>query len=166
MIVKYEGDKNHPYATHQVPLELTVRKTEQGDILECGIGDTSTNLLRKLCVELNRTLCSLEDSAQYIDQFSHMRNSYHIIERIINWSDNHWWFTREWAVVFVDNNPASARKQIVEKMADLAQYIVVHDTENPAYGFEETFDKFKYRFDYLRESPNTTIVSNFNRCNL
>lgn len=165
MIVKYDDDMYKPYVTHAVPLERTVRKTTKGDILECGIGNTSTPLLRQLCRELNRNLCSLEDSAKYIDDFAHMRNEYHIIERAINW-DDHYWFRKEWAVVFVDNNPAAARKLIVEKMANLAQYIVVHDTENPAYEFEPVFEKFKYRYDYMKEVPYTTIVSNFNRCNI
>lgn len=154
-----------PYVSHEVPLEKIVRKTIQGDILECGIGNSSTPLLRRLCQELNRNLYSLESSARYIDEFAHMRSEHHFIERIMDWN-NHNWFTKEWAIVFVDNDPAPARKLIVDKMANLAKYIVVHDTENPAFEFEPIFEKFKYRFDYMAELPYTTILSNFNRCNI
>jgi hypothetical protein len=52
----------------------------------------------------------------------------------------------------------------IERLKDIADFVIVHDTQpedNKFYHFDHVFRKFKYRFDYKKASPNTTVLSNF-----
>lgn len=39
------------------------------------------------------------------------------------------------------------------------QLLVAHDSEHPDYGYEPGLAKFKYRYNYTRLLPGTTVVS-------
>ncbi len=64
-------------------------------------------------------------------------------------------------VVFIDHRPGDRRKKDILRFKDSAEIIVVHDTEQPSYGYEQVLNLFKYRYDFKRYSPYTTLVSNF-----
>jgi hypothetical protein len=67
-----------------------------------------------------------------------------------------------YGTVFVDNSPASQRLPMIQRFADKAECLVVHDTEDKQYDIEEELNKFKYRYDYTKVTPHTTVVSNVN----
>lgn len=48
----------------------------------------------------------------------------------------------------------------MDRLAHGCEYMVVHDTEDAGYGYEPLLSQFKYRYDYKRMKPYTTIVSN------
>jgi hypothetical protein len=67
---------------------------------------------------------------------------------------------QKWGVVFIDHRPGDRRAIDIKRFANLADVIVVHDTEAMCYGYEPVMNTFKYRYDYLRYQTRTTLVSN------
>jgi hypothetical protein len=66
-------------------------------------------------------------------------------------------------VAFVDCDPASDRRKIVEWLAfSNAKIVVVHDTEPdgcPAYDWGDCLSMFKYIFHDNSQTPWTTLLS-------
>ena len=126
----------NPYGTH-LPTLLKVVEATKGDVLELGIGSSSTPALHKLCAEQGRRLDSYDTDVSYVDQYSKQyRSPFHSYFWINNW--DHAGIDRPWAVVLIDHKPAIRRRTEAVRLKDLASYIVIHDTE-------ETIDRF-YRF--------------------
>ena len=68
-----------------------------------------------------------------------------------------------WSVVLVDHNPGPRRREEMRRVANNADYVVVHDTDPQNdwhYKYAEYFPLFKYRCDTLIY-PRTTVLSNF-----
>lgn len=71
-----------------------------------------------------------------------------------------------WDLVFVDHFPDEARAPMISFLRDLgrALIVVVHDTSpdmrHRMIGVEEELQKWKYRYDYTKLSPWTSVVSN------
>ena len=65
-----------------------------------------------------------------------------------------------WSVVFIDHRPGDRRRLDIQRFANIAEIIVVHDTESAGYDYESVFKDFKYRYNYKRYSTYTTLVSN------
>ncbi len=66
-----------------------------------------------------------------------------------------------WGTVFIDHRPGERRIEEIKRFEYKADIIVVHDTEQSEYKYETVFKNFKYRYDYKRYTPYTTLVSNF-----
>src|SRR6185503_2887686 len=115
------------YGTH-LPWLLKCVEATKGDVLELGIGSSSTPALHKICAEQNRRLDSYDTDVSYVDQYSkqyrHPRHSY-------------WWISdweqaaidKPWSVVLIDHRPAARRRLDALRLKDVAEYIVIHDTE-------------------------------------
>jgi hypothetical protein len=70
-----------------------------------------------------------------------------------------------WSVVFIDQAPGYLRVPAIEHFADIADFIVTHDTEMvDAYGFEPCLSTFRHRWDSRLQAPYATIVSNSLPC--
>jgi hypothetical protein len=70
----------------------------------------------------------------------------------------------QWGVVLVDHKPEDRRAKEIERLADTARIIIVHDTEpNSAslYNYSSIYSLFKYRYDYTKTKVHTTVLSNF-----
>jgi len=67
-------------------------------------------------------------------------------------------------LIFIDSAPGDERKLLVDKYRDIADVIVIHDTEEGAqdiYGTRDVLNSFKYRLDYYPVGmPGTTALSN------
>ncbi len=71
---------------------------------------------------------------------------------------------QHWGVVLVDQHPELSRKDSVAQAAMHADFIIAHDSDKKCaeyYKYEEVFPLFKYRYNYEKWSPTTTVVSNF-----
>jgi hypothetical protein len=69
-----------------------------------------------------------------------------------------------WAVVFVDHAPGVRRNVEMARAANVADFVVVHDTEAKSdwhYNYTRSFPLYKYRFDYTDAYPHTSVLSNF-----
>lgn len=148
------------YGTH-LPLLLKVVAATKGDVLELGIGSSSTPALHKICLEQNRRLDSYDTDVGYIDQYSKQyRSPNHSYYWINDWSMAS--IERPWSVVLVDHRPAIRRRTEVVRLADYAEYIVIHDTEpsiDRFYRFAKILPLFRYIY-HDDQIPRTSVVSN------
>ena len=152
------------FGTHITPLMAAVLATK-GNVVEMGMGDYSTPLLHEIikhqrCLNSKRKLFSFESDAKWLDNFTDLRNDWHTLESVADW--NKLVLPKQISVLFIDHAPANRRIIDIEKYKDIAQIIVVHDTDKPNYyGYEPTLSEFKSCFVYERYRKSTTIVSNF-----
>lgn len=145
-----------PWGSHFPILAACVART-RGPVLELGCGWYSTLLLHLLCSSYRR-LVSVETNMGCFDQFVDLRTEHHEFRFVENW-DNFPLDQTEWDVAFVDHAPGERRVIDIGRLKGHARFIVVHDTDAACYGYERIFPSFRYRFDYKRAVPWTTVVS-------
>lgn len=145
------------FSSHQPALIAAALQT-QGKILELGMGLYSTPLLHVIAEEQERILLSVENDEKWASEFYYLKSKWHEF-----YSDEDFRHCRdmEYGLVFVDSWPDEGRAKYIEQFKDSAQMIVVHDSEDMRYGYEEIFKGFKYRHDYKQYPVYTTVVSNF-----
>lgn len=147
------------YGSHLIPLIHALGKT-RGPVLELGLGAYSTPLLNAICELERRPLMSVDDNQAIVDW---ARERYH--HQIIFVSD---WDTapidRPWDVALIDHAPGLRRKIDIARLANYAQYIVIHDSNGryrKEYDYASIYPLFKYQLNYDAIEPSTTILSNF-----
>ena len=151
-------------ATH-LPILMKLVGMTNGPILELGTGIFSTPYLHWACFEKKRKLVSYERQPEYFEMVKQYICDYHQIYLV---NKNCWdkidIDAEHWSVVLVDHSPSKSRKDEVRRLANLADYIVLHDTDDEydlTYKYSEIYPLFKYRYDFAGLSPRTTVVSNF-----
>lgn len=147
-----------------IPMLIKVMENTTGDVLEIGMGYYSTPLLHWICSDSKRYLHSYENIKGYFDLFQNGLNEYHktyLVDCFNGVGTNN-----VWSVAFIDSNPMEERAHIALALADVAQIIIVHDSEHREerfYHYRELLNPvFKYRYDYTKFRPNTSVYSNFN----
>lgn len=153
-------------ATH-LPLLLRVAEVSEGDILEMGTGYFSTLFLRWYCEMFGRNLYSFESVRHWYERAITKPKPYHHIFYTPDFDKAE--IERPWGMAFIDHGPNYRRKVDIPRLANLAQYIVIHDTQPDGkahdlptdYGYEAIWPLFKYRCDYTKLVPWTSAVSNF-----
>lgn len=149
------------YGTHYPILAAAVQRTS-GPVLELGCGHFSTPLLHFMCMEPKRHLVTVESDKDWMGQFLGMASETH---SFIQMDDPEWVAGKiigskpTWGVAFVDHSSGEKRNGNILLLKDKAEFIVVHDTENPWYGYESVFSTFKYRSDWRTLVPWTTVIS-------
>lgn len=148
-------------ASH-IPLLTRAFTLSEGDVLELGTGYFSTTLLRWLCEMSGRTLYSYETSNEWYKRATRKRVPYHKVFKINSFDEAD--IERRWGLVLIDQEKARRRHVDVKRLANLADYIVIHDT-NPefdrAYRYSRIWPLFKNRYDFTKYFPHTSVVSNF-----
>ncbi len=168
------------FGSHITALIAAAAHTD-GPILELGCGPGSTFQLHALCAQKKRKLITTDTSLSWLKKFNYLATDWHefiyvpVYENDWDLNPNpHLWDeigkNTHWSIVLVDHRPGERRKDDVLRFKDQADIIVVHDTEvngqsgytdvQSEYGLEPIFDQFKYRIDFDRFNPRTTIVSN------
>lgn len=154
-------DRPVRHATH-IPLLIKTFEISRGDVLELGTGYYSTPLLLWLCQMERRNLYSYESDDFWYQKLSNKNEKYHKLYKVDNFDKID--IERHWGMVFIDHAPAGRRRVDIARLANWAEYIVVHDTnesEDRYYRYSKIWSLFKYRYDYTRLSPFTSVVSNF-----
>ena len=149
-------------ASH-LPLLTRVFDRSSGDVLEIGTGYFSTLLLHWLATISERHVYSYESSQGWYDRAKKHESEYHHIVLCKDWASADF-DQRRWGLVFVDHRPEDRRHVEIERLAHLADYIVIHDTVpewDARYQYGKIWHLFKYRYDYTRLWPYSTVVSNF-----
>lgn len=148
------------YGSH-IPHLIKIMNITNGPVLELGMGIFSTPYLHFACYP-NRRLVSYENHKDFYDWLSPMKKDYHEIYFVTDWDKIN--ISGHWSIVLVDHDPTSRRKEEIKRLANSADYIVVHDT-NPRldrkYRYSEIYPLFKFRKDFNQEKPYTSILSNF-----
>src|SRR3990167_9256105 len=156
------------YATHLGSLIACMNKTD-GDVLEMGMGLFSTPYLHYQCTVSKRKLLSLDNSKGWArkfinSDFSHYlyRNEYHQLEYVKDWDRAV--IDKPWDVVLIDHDPSERRKEDVKRLANLAKYIIIHDSNERhehVYHYSEIYPLFKYKRVWDKDDRFATVLSNF-----
>lgn len=133
-----------------------------GPVLEMGTGLFSTPLLHWMCLDQKRELVCYENLKEYYDMVAGFATDSHQIHLIENWDDVN--IEKHWGVVLIDHGPDERRIVDVKRVMNYADFIVLHDTnrnfERHTH-YSEIWPLFKYRYNYRRQQPYTSVVSNF-----
>lgn len=149
------GWNNHMFLLWPV-LEAT-----DGIVVELGMGHGSTPQLNKYCTDRKRKLYSYDNTLDWVDKFRHFENDYHKLFLAHTWDDVEF---DKIDVLLIDHAPGERRKVDIKRFANIAKYIVCHDTEPAAdhgYQMRSELNKFKYMKDYETIGAWATVVSNF-----
>ena len=146
MIGDYAGAGSH------VPLLASVVATARpGPVLELGVGDSSTPLLRELCKAMGRELVGVDTHEAWARKYGA-----HLLSAVPGGL-----FLREWAVVFIDTSPPPTRLELVRLVRPHAEFIVIHDTDNQGGDLAdlvEHFATFPHLYTDESSRPWTTVV--------
>jgi len=149
------------YGTHIPLLAAVLAVARKGPVLELGSGWSSTLLLNEMCKASGRKLRTIDSDMNWLSQFEKLKSQDHELVHAPDWdvavADT---LGTEWSVIFIDHAPAERRIVDIEKLANKAEFIVIHDTEDPTYNYGPTLAKFKYAFEYRQMSPYTSVFSN------
>jgi hypothetical protein len=146
-------------SSHYPLLIKCILKTD-GPILELGTGFFSTTLLHWLASERQRPLYSYDDNLDFWQLNKKFQNKYHRIRLTKDWKDIP--LHKKWSVVFVDQSTRN-RTPTAIAVKDISDYVVIHDTDSDhPYHYDKVWPHYKYRYDYTKQHPWTTVVSNFN----
>lgn len=124
------------YSTHQ-PCLLWALDNSDGDVLELGVGHSSTRLIHE---KANcRNILSADDNASWISEFSDLISISHefinITESAKGWED---FFElasqKSWGLVFVDHGTGEhiwrpTRMAAIRKLIKCSDFIVAHDSD-------------------------------------
>lgn len=151
------------YATH-IPV-VTVMLTHivdlKGSILEMGCGSYSSYALGMFSKVTKRRVVTLDEKQDWINNFKHLATDLHTFQWVHKWEECLVIDQHHWNLVLVDHAPGERRKFDIKRLANRADYLVIHDTEEAGYQYEPTLNEFKYRYDYKIVRPWTSVVSNF-----
>lgn len=161
------------YGTHLLPLIACVEKTS-GPILELGLGWFSTPYLHYRSVLDGRYVLSVDNDKGWVKRFAtsdfaayHYQNAKHKFGYTKNWEDflisppNDYDL---WAVVLVDHSPSERRIEEVKRLANLAEYIIIHDSNEKFekdYHYSKIYPLFKYKRVWDGDQRHATVLSNF-----
>jgi len=167
---QYTTLKAHMHAGggSHLPILIKVLGLTDGPVLELGTGLFSTPFLHWACYP-NRKLVSYENKKEFFNTWNYddkreagnNYDSYHTRILVEDWDKID--ISEHWGVVFVDHNPGPRRREEMKRVANNADYVVVHDTDEKNdwyYKYSEYFPFFKYRWD-SKIYPRTSVLSNF-----
>lgn len=142
------------YGSH-LPMLLMALQQSQGDVIELGSGEFSTKLLRQYCEENNRKFYSYDNKKHWAEKTGS--------EYIEDWDKSHVW--QKCGLLFVDHAPGDHRWKAINRMVNIADIIVVHDSEEVgagAYQLYRIWPLFSYRLNHNRLGPGagTSAISN------
>jgi hypothetical protein len=140
-----------------LPVLIKLVNMTTGPILEYGGGMYSSVFLHWACHAKSRMLVTLENRWEYYKKIRNLRCDYHDIQFVKEWSNDI--CLGKWSIVLIDHGPGYRRENDAKKYLD-SEYVVLHDSNEESYGYKNVFPLFKYRFDYIKAFPNTSVLSN------
>lgn len=146
-----------------IPILTKVMALSDGPVLEMGMGPFSSPILHWLCLDKKRQLFSYENNPNWFKKNSVFKRHFHKVTFVENWDDVDI-ENVHWGVVFIDHAPNDRRIVDIKRIANKADYIIMHDSgdyQDEHYRYNEIYPLFKYRYNYERQKPYTTVVSNF-----
>ncbi len=150
---------NLRYGTHYPVLATAVSRTK-GPVLELGGGFFSTPMLHLMCAP-DRRLVTIETSPEWYAKSTDLKTAWHEIYLIEPGEEDNLKLIDEveWGVVFIDHSPTKRRIIDINRFKNKTHFMVVHDTEAGCYNYEPTFKTFRYRWDWKRWKPWTSVLS-------
>jgi hypothetical protein len=120
----------NPYATHQ-PVLHDVAQLCSGPVVEFGCGEGSTRLLHHTCADRGIDLLTLDSDADWLARYSGtLASDRHEFRYVEDWSKELGTIERQqWGLVFIDQGSWEPRAETARRLADSAEYIIVHDSD-------------------------------------
>ncbi len=145
---------NNNWSSH-LPMLLLGLQNSEGDVIELGSGDGSTKTLREYCKEHGRAFATYDSNKDWADKCGAIH--------IPDWDAADIW--KPCGLLFVDHAPGEHRIHAISRMRDMAEVIVIHDTEEGGagdYKYSRIWPLFKYRLNYnrLEGGAGASAVSN------
>lgn len=157
-----------------LPILMKVMSLSKGDVLELGAGLYSTPFLYWLCKDQERKFVSFENDFDWwrmvwnIKDVTQETMITRIIEgavscHIADWNDLDLENMGRCSVAFIDHSPSRRRIIDIKALANKADFVVIHDTQRnyKFCDFKQIYPLFRYRYDYDKSIPHTTVLSNF-----
>ncbi len=148
-----------------LPVLMEVMARTTGDVLELGPGVFSTPILHWLCKKGKRNLLTIEnDYRWHYFARKYYRTDWHKHIYVQSWDDAGKLINKGWDVALVDHSPSERRVVEIRKLASLANYVILHDSDDRQernYHYSTIYPLFKYRYDFKEVEPATTVLSNF-----
>lgn len=156
------------YGTHLGPLIACMNKSD-GDVLELGLGFFSTPYLHYQCLLSDRVLVSVDNDKGWVQKFADSDFNHYLYRRgkhefihTKTWEDVQ--VDKPWDVVLVDQTPDEQRAIFTRRLANLAKYIIIHDSNERHehnYHYSEIYPLFKYKRVWDKDDRHATVLSNF-----
>lgn len=151
-----------PYATH-LPLLLRAVAATTGPVLELGIGEGSTPAIHDICTKQSRKIVSYDTDVKWIERYADKYTSdLHSFRYIARDAWDIADIDQPWSVVLIDHRPARRRRHEALRLANLAEFIVCHDTQleiDRFYRYSTIWKEFKFVL-HSEDVPRTTVLSN------
>jgi hypothetical protein len=150
-------DSNMGWSTH-VPVLIKIFGISDGPIMEIGSGVYSTPILHWLCSDTNRTLVTYENNQEFIKFAKEFESSFHAVNYVDDFLSipN----TGRYGMIFIDH-AGRTRGYTTIHFKDSADYIIIHDSNVIRKNrYQLAFPEFKYRKDFTKYEPWTTVLSN------
>jgi hypothetical protein len=139
------------FGTHLPLLAAVIAIAGPGSVLEVGTGHSSAPLISEMCKAMRRGWLVHDTDPMWRATIDDLGKSY-----VVEMAD-----VGGCAVAFVDC-VGWDRLKWLRHLRDRAEFIVVHDTDNPSGDLKEMtdyLDTFTHRYDYKVMTPWTTVVS-------
>lgn len=149
------------YGSH-LPVLIKLVSITDGPILEFGLGMFSTPFLHWSCHQTKRSLVSYDNSKEFCEDYKNFNSDFHKIVFVDDWDKID--LSGHYSVVLIDHAPSRRRKEEVRRLANSADYIVIHDSQREVdrhYRYSHIYSLFKYVKEYNYAKPHVTILSNF-----
>lgn len=155
------------FSTHQPVLIHTLNTIIEGDVLEFGMGWNSTPLMHLLCGIQGRNLLSVDTDKNWFDKFIGYEAPWHRLQLSAQkpiYDGVHSMFDKHYAIAFIDAAPAEIRQPVIERIKDIADYVIVHDSECTFQGkvnvYKYDFSMYKHVLHFRPMNPATSVLSN------
>lgn len=124
------------YGTHQRLLVKHLMRTT-GPVVELGAGYYSTPILHEITQAQGRHLTTVDNNAEWLNRFNEFENEGHALQLIQSWDE--FSVDRKYGLAFVDHAdpPSHPRWLQVLKLIPSCEAIVIHDTEDVLYGYNQ-----------------------------
>jgi len=153
------------YSSH-LPMLAAALAVSSGPVLELGTGIYSTPLLHAMCAAKGQSLLSVEFSPEWYRAMLPFQNDAHWFDYIDQCESitprliARWLPAPHWGLVLIDQEPGSRRAPDLVALAPYADLFVLHDTENPDYGYDACCaEHFTHKIEWRLTAPWTRIVS-------
>lgn len=151
-------------STH-FPMLIKAMQSSDSAIAELGSGLFSTPLIHWFDFENKRLRITYESYPHYYQFAREFASDNHKIVFVSDWSTLK--LEEHYSVVLIDHSiprRKHTRGDDAIRFANIADYVILHDAgsnPDPKYGYENAYKHFRYRMDWDKEYPHTTVLSNF-----
>lgn len=148
-----------------LPVLIRAMAITSGPALEMGMGMNSSLVMHWMCASDSRPLVSYENSPEYFHyplRAGKFASDFHQVVLVDDWDKAD--IEKPWDVAFLDHGPAERRIVDIKRLANFAKYIIIHDSEgrrDSQFHYREIYPLFKWKFDYHKFMPKTSVLSNF-----